>query len=354
MAINPMQFEPTTVDNNSNVIMLNSPFYANLTSLLDFTHIRLKLWIWTTDLAQPYDDEDEPNLILYKEKVSSTDTHILFELADFIKDSFIPTFQYSNSTEPVIDDTVVFFKYEYDVINNPTNSSSIIISETVSSPTYLGTQGWLWEYEPMVNQLYLNDGSFGFYQSTLPAKNHNPKIKYYDMDYDFDATGLTATTIFTSGGTTNLVCPKEGWLIVYVNKEGRWDNFTPTGKVIITNNFTKEEYQKTYRNPLNFVNSRDHQVKQYNNYTSTKIAVNTGLISETQGQYIEEILYSPIVYLIEFKDELNINGYYNNWVTRPVIIKDSDFIRKTRLNDKNKISYNIIFETTTNKIKNIR
>ena len=35
-------------------------------------------------------------------------------------------------------------------------------------------------------------------------------------------------------------------------------------------------------------------------------------------------------------------------------LEDSDFVRKTRLNYKNKISYNIIFETTTNKIKNIR
>ena len=66
MAVNPMQYEPQTVEESSNVIMLNSPFYTNLTSGLSFTHIRLKLWVWSGALNTPYTNSDEPNIILYK------------------------------------------------------------------------------------------------------------------------------------------------------------------------------------------------------------------------------------------------------------------------------------------------
>lgn len=356
MAVNPMQYSPVIVEESSNVIMLNSPFYANLTSGSIFTHIRLKLWVWTGDLTSPFDNQDEPNVILYKQKVNPTDTFIQFEIADYVKDLFNPVFIYSNTGLPIVSDTVVFFKYEYDIINNPNNLDEITVSATLSSPTYLGTQGWLWDYESGVNSWNENNGSFGFYQTTLPNKSYNPKIKYSTHTYNLiadntdDSVEVTAFTI----PVEQEVCPKEGWLIVYINKEGRWDYFTPTGKSVVSSSVKKEKYTKTYRNPLNFVNSRDHQVKQFNTEVSTTIVLNTGSIPEASGQYIEEILYSPVVYLIEFKPLVNLSGFYNNWITRPVIVTDSDFEKKTRINNKGKINYNIKFETTTNKVKNIR
>lgn len=356
MAVNPMQYTPQIVGANSNVIMLNSPFYASLTSGSTFTHIRLKLWVWTGDLAIPFDNQDEPNVILYKQKVNPTDTFIQFEIADYVKDLFNPTFVYNNTSTPTTSNTTVFFKYEYDIINNPNNLDEITVLDTVTSSTYLGTQGWLWDYESIINSLNEKNGSFGFYQIDLPTNYKNPKIKYSSFEYDLDATNTESTIISTVTAPTleEEVCPKEGWLIVYINKEGRWDYFTPTGKSVIRNSSKKEKYTKTFRNPLNFVNSRDHQVKQYNTTVETTIVLNTGNISELAGQYIEEILYSPVVYLIEFKSLVNLSGFYNNWVTRPVIITGSDFERKTRINNKGKINYNIKFETTTNKVKNIR
>lgn len=356
MAVNPMVYSPTTVEESTNVIMLNSPFYQNLTSVSPFTHIRLKLWVWTGDLYSPFDNEDEPNVILYEEKVSASDTHILFEISNYVKDLFNPVFQYSNTGLPIVDNTVVFFKYEYDIINNPTNSNTITISSVVSSPTYLGTQGWLWDYESSVNSWNENNGAFGFYQANLPVKNFNPRIKYTTFEYNLwsDNTADCFDVSIYNPSLEQQVCPKEGWLLVYINKEGRWDYFTPTGKSSVSQKIEREQYTKTYRNPQNFVNSRDHQVKQYNTGSETTIILNTGLVTEAQGQYVEEILYSPVVYLLEFKPTLNLSGFYNNWITRPVIVTDSDFARKTRLNDKGKISYNVKFETTTNKIKNIR
>jgi hypothetical protein len=100
---------------------------------------------------------------------------------------------------------------------------------------------------------------------------------------------------------------------------------------------------------------------------------------------IEELIYSPIVYLINFKgdfelvttvgitidnaivsiDNTNISidsqsitaeaiGFFKTHQQIPVIITDEDFTRKTRLNDRIAIDYNIKLDETNNKINNIR
>jgi hypothetical protein len=100
---------------------------------------------------------------------------------------------------------------------------------------------------------------------------------------------------------------------------------------------------------------------------------------------IEELIYSPKVYLIKFNGRVNetftlgitidstfvtiddtnitidsetapteLNGFFNEFIQVPVIITNSNFDRKTRINDKNKIDYNIELEETNNKILDIR
>jgi hypothetical protein len=100
---------------------------------------------------------------------------------------------------------------------------------------------------------------------------------------------------------------------------------------------------------------------------------------------VEELIYSPKIYLIRFKGDLELvttvgitidstlitidneiitidnqtitAEYIGSFKTHqqiPVIITDEDFTRKTRLNDKISIDYNLNFEETNNKILNIR
>lgn len=358
MAVNPMQFEPQIVEESSNIILLNSPFYQPIgytASATTFTHVRLKLWVWTDSLIAPYEDEREPNIILLKRKVNQSDTYVLFELADYVKDLFTPTFVYSSSGIPTISNTTVYFKYEYDIIVNPDEEKNVTAIYIGSSSTFMGTQGWNWDYESATTTYNENALSFG-YVSTLPTKSYNPKIRYASFAYDLDNESSANYNITTTSYTPPLnlqKCAKEGWLIAYINKSGLWDYFTLFGKSVITQNIEKEDYTRTTSTPHLFNNSVTHGVKQFNTRVQTSITINTGLISEAEGQYVEEIEYSPVVYLIEFKDTPGA-GYYNNFITRPVIVTDTSMVRKTKINDKIKISYNIKMETTTNKIKNIR
>ena len=91
MAINPMIFEPQPVDNYYDIKMLTSPLYEKLyfrdpdtSDPIDGTHIRLKLWYWTGNLSDPYVNLIEPNIILYKEKLNTSDDYIIFEISDSI------------------------------------------------------------------------------------------------------------------------------------------------------------------------------------------------------------------------------------------------------------------------------
>ena len=348
-----MQYAPQIVEEVNNIIPLNSPFYQRLQYTAGaFTHIRVKIWYWQGGLMQPFDDETEANVVLYKEKINPSDNAILFEIADYVKGGFSPEFIYTTSGDGT-SNNAVFFKYEYDIINNPLNLTNVSPIVTGSSNTFLGTQGWNWNWEG--NGYNPPGKSFGFSEATLPTKKYGVNMRFVKPTLDLGQEYSEYVLLYSSYNppTIQLVCAKEPWLIVYLNKDGFWDYFTPTGKVSISNPFKKEKYTRGFSRPDLFNNRVNHQIVQYNNEVGTEITVNTGIIKEKEGQYIEEILYSPKVYLIEFKETLT-SGYYNNFLQRAVIVEDSDFGRKTRLNDKSKISYNIKFKETTNKIRNVR
>ena len=100
---------------------------------------------------------------------------------------------------------------------------------------------------------------------------------------------------------------------------------------------------------------------------------------------IEELIYSPKVYLIRFKGDFELvttvgitidstlvtidstlitidsqtitAEYLGSFKTHQqisVVITNEDYTRKTRLNDKIAIDYNLKFEETNNKISNVR
>ena len=102
-------------------------------------------------------------------------------------------------------------------------------------------------------------------------------------------------------------------------------------------------------------------------------------------EQVEEVILSPLIYLIEFTGEtftvVNLGltvdntivtadstlytadnqtvteedlGYFSKFKQIPVICTSENFTRKTRLNDKQKINYDLTFEVTTDRINNLR
>jgi hypothetical protein len=157
------------------------------------------------------------------------------------------------------------------------------------------------------------------------------------------------------------------------------------GKVTLSNKKSMTTNNVNYRDPSRVDNSYFHSKITDNFDIEQSIIINTGSLSEEMVDLVEEIVYSPKIYLIKFKgdlqttstvgitiddtfvtiDNLNITidsesvtqeslGVYKTHRQIPVILTDTDFQILNRVNDKNKIDYNLKFEVTTNRILDIR
>lgn len=366
-----MAVTPTTVDSLTKIHFVSSPKHLYLTAVAPFTSLILDLYIWKGDLNSP---PASPNYTLNKAKVSVTDSYVVLEIGDLIKAEIEPVINFGSSLTTSTEG--VYFQY------NVRYLSSGQIVEEFASATQFATLGWNWNYEGEATATY-NRGAFGFEDTNIP-KYYSPHITYSVPTFNLNANSTTTMVIRTPiTPPAKLVrCSQEPFLIIYINKFGLFDSFTPAGSVQISNVITKEKYKRTYRNPfeVNFGTSYaeiDYMVNSKQNYV-----INTGTLTEEMGELVEEILYSPRVYLVEFKGDLNNGsetpitadntvvtadntiitadnsgsnaGTYRTFKQYPVIVTDTDFGRKTRYADKNKVNYFIKFSQSTDKINSIR
>ena len=171
---------------------------------------------------------------------------------------------------------------------------------------------------------------------------------------------------------------KDSCLIVYLDKRGLFEMFTPIGKITVNDKIDSQTNNRTFRDPSTVDNSFQHSKLKDNLDVTQSYTINTGMLQEQMVDLVEEIIYSPKVYLIRFKGDiqeattigLTIDNTYvtiddttitidSLTVTEEAIgkfktVTDSDFQRKTRINDKIMIDYNIKFDETNNKILDIR
>ena len=378
----------TNIANDTDISFCNSPIHIRLQNALQDNTIEsayVYLWIWNGAQNKTLGN---PNHTFYKTKVSATDTYLNFEISEQIKSYLIspsnapntnqPNFSYNEATNPAITGQGVFWQIVADI-------TSAGVTTRYNFRTSFATLGYRWANEQTANT---------FYNVDVPSSDkwYNPKIhNYIEQDFDFTKTVATAT----SGNIINVtdVTPPTAWsrisrdpyLIVYLNKVGLWEMFTPHGKAVRTAKKEISTSNVNYRDPSRIDNSYTHHKLTDNFDVTETITINTGSLTEDMVYQVEQIVYSPKVYLIRFVgdvqtttligvtidntfitlDDLNttIDGlsitesYLSKYKTHeqiPVILTDTDFTFKNRVNDKNQIDYNLKFEITTNKINDIR
>jgi hypothetical protein len=338
---------------------------------------------------------NSPNLTLFKNKISASDTYINFQIADYLK-AFIenpenapntnqPNFVYNEATPPAVTGLGVFWQIVADITSNG-------VTTRTNYGSNFATLGYRWNYEQnSVGNNGLSDGgSTGFITSS--AKWYNSKIATY-IEQSFDLTKTVATATAGNMIITSPVVPPAAWkrcsrdssLIVYINKLGLWAMFTPHGKITVEADIDSDEQNKSYRDPSLVDNTYSHSKSRSALDVSQRYTINTGSLTESMINQVEQIIYSPKVYLILFSgevqtvtttgltidntfvsiDDTNITidsatiteellGLLKSFKQIPVIPLDKSFTRKTRLNDKNEINYNLKFEETNNKLLDIR
>jgi hypothetical protein len=377
----------TTISNQTDISFCNSPIHIRLNNAANDANILsayVYLWVWSGNQNRTLGN---PTQVLYAEKVSATDKYINFEISEYIKAFLVsptdapntnqPNFAYNELVRPTVTGQGVFWQIVTDITS---------VSGTVRNNyrTSFATLGYRYDFENSATVPY---------SAILPnyPRWFNPKIhNYFRQSFDFTKSVATATSsnliafedVAPTGYLREALDP---FLIVYLNKLGLWDCFTPDGKAVFDQKKTMATNNLSYRDPNRIDNSYVHSKLTDNFDIEQTITINTGSLYEDMVERVQQIVLSPKVYLIKFKgdvqttttvgitidnalvtiDSLTIRidsqtvtaeslGLYKTHRQIPVILKDTDFQIKNRVNDKNKIDYNLKFEVTTNLINDIR
>lgn len=371
----------TAIDSLEKITLANSPVFLRY-STLGINAITVYLWMWSGELKK---ELDLPNITLTKRRVSDSDNYISLNISDYLV-SYLenpenalntnqPNFVYNEATPPVTTGNGIFWQVTADITVNGETTREV-------GTTKYATLGYKFNNEQtkVTNQEVNNVNRW-----------YNKQVPFYikqSFNFNLSADNATSSNIIQTDIVNPLIslnrCSRETCLVVYLNKLGLWDIFTPHGKILIETDINSEDYNKLFRDPSQIDNSYTHSKNRGNLDVLQKYTINTGLLKEDMVYQVEEILYSPKVYLILFDgsvqeqettgitidntfvtiDDINITidsatvtaemlGMLKGFKQVPVIPKDSNFIKKTRLNDKNEINYTLKFDETNNKILDI-
>ncbi len=383
------QIPRTQIVNSNQITFCNSPIHlyiqnSALTNTIQSTTV--ELWIWSGAQNKVLGNA---SVTFKKSKVSAEDDYINIQIEEHIK-AFLekptsttlsnqPGFGYNVNDLPAVSGQGVFWQ-----IRSKTVSSDG--TEIKDYPTNFATLGYTWNYEQngQTNNPLIRYGSLGFAQTV--KKWYNPNVpKYFNQDFVYNQSIDVATSSnmisMVVEAKTRTRCTRDSALIVYIDKRGLWDVFTPHGKIIVNDKVESTTSKRIFRKPTKVNNTIVHSSSRDSLNIGQSYTINTGSIDESDVQRVEEIIYSPKVYLIRFLGDVVyeiISGttidstfitidntiitidntpivpdqvpYFNTFQQIPVVVSDSDFQRKTLTNDRNQIDYTIKFDETTNKI----
>lgn len=387
----------TIINTEDQITLCNSPVHLRLQNAAADTSIQsVDVWLWIWNGAQNK-VLGKPNFSFNKVKVSVSDDYINIQIGGQIKsflenptngpNTFQPNFAFNEVDQPAITGQGVF----YQIVTDITSTAGTVRNNYL---TNFATLGYRWNYEQndaTGNNGITPNGSLGFLGAAV-NRWYNPQINNY-ITQTFNLTNAIIDATSANMITQTPVTPPAIWsrcsrdpsLIVFLNKLGLWEMFTPHGKFTASSDVGFNTTNKSYRDPSKVDNSYAHSKQRGAIDVTQSYIINTGSLTEDMSAIVEELIYSPKVYLIRFKgdiqaaefigvtvdstlitvDDINITvdsstieagdvGLFKTFQQIPVVIKDSDFLRKTRVNDKNEVNYNILLEETNNKINDIR
>jgi hypothetical protein len=376
----------TNIDSKAKIYFAESPVIFNFLNELQDTNIQtvsIEIYIWRG--SQTNDLPLSPNVVFNNvKKISQDDNYIEIninnELKSFITSSNLnknnPQFAYNSTAGATTAGEGVYFHVVFKV-----NLESV-----KQLGTFFATSGYRLTQEQ-------KGGSYStFDEVELPRRFANA-INYDRFTFNLNTTAETSTSGTGENGIIlqTIVNPalrlqQTGVtsIIVYLNRLGLWDTFTPFGRFTETIPTKRDEFSTSFRNALN-INSQIQHLKQNGSPVGfRKFTINTGLIDENNNYQVRELLASSKLYLVIFGadifktvqtgitvdstsvtvdnttitvdsdvvTELNL-GFYSTFTQIPIKNLTTDFLKKTRLNDKSSISYTLEFEETNNFINNI-
>lgn len=343
--------QPAPIATPDQIIGVLSPYYVVGQTTGTWNRIRVDLWIWKG--AHTAATSSNPNFVLTKSKLNIDDTKVEINIADYVRDTINPTFSAFNGTTNNSDNS--FFYYEVRYFNDNT------LITTTQSPLLLGTLGWRYDYQmfglvqPVEGEYFPN----GYSNSEFSYFNLNSKQNYYRytdrMAFNNDRLWYTNTSFPVNNTTTsvqyiglvNELDPNQiecnsgyNYGIGFINKSGNWDTFPIFGKVNISTEKSSTNYNRGFRYKTDFNDRYQKSVREVNTFEAVTYTLNTGRMSELLSNYLETILYSPMLFVLDYDKNL----YY------PVKLESTTFAAKNKINDKNNIQHTLVFKGDNSKM----
>ena len=343
---------------------LNQITYANslvhLRKETTSSSLTIYLWVWSGSLNKTLGSADH---ILVKEKVSLSDTYITFEISELLTPLLNPELGYNSIELPAVSGQAVFWQAKI------VDKLGVLVENTGTKVATLG-----YELTDLPNDTV--------------NKWYNSRVNnYFSQSFNLTLSQSVATT--SNIIKTEPITIPNGWsrcsldpcLIIFINKFGLWETFTPNGKLFSQIKTQSETQNRAFRDMSRVNNNYAHFKDKRNLEAMQTFVINTGALDETMNETIKQIIFSPKVYFIKFKGDLifpemvgitidntfiSIDdtittidsatatlsdvGKYKTHQQIPVIVSNQDFTEKTRVNDKNKIDYVLNLEQTRNMI----
>jgi hypothetical protein len=156
----------------------------------------------------------------------------------------------------------------------------------------------------------------------------------------YSVRGYLGGTTVTQRYIININCPTlKGYVpirLTWLNQWGAWDYYTFTKKSsrsISTQGSTYSQQRGTW-NERNFkISGYKGGKKSFRVNATEKIKMNTDFVSEANGEWFEELINSPEIYMLEGYQTDVSTPLLNQYVT-PVRLTTSSYTRKTIANDK--------------------
>ena len=184
------------------------------------------------------------------------------------------------------------------------------------------------------------------------------KIQYVIISTDNALSGDTISFTSTAGTpqtqtiiTIEEVCEPKYDAIrgIFYNKYGALQTMWFPNKSTEKQTSKSESYNANtidYDTPNVSYSVYQHNKKRFNIVSGKTINVNTSLLDELFNAIVKELLYSESCWLEQPKE--------NRLDTRPVNLLTKNFTRKTSVNNKVDIQYNLDFEYSYEQINNVR
>jgi len=385
-----------TITDLSQIAFCNSPVVIRIDLLTDFPayvpsniNTRIRLQLTTFEIDDSLAEVNSHVYTLDKARVSNDDKYVSFEIQDYLKNDLVrkenlnnvdfPVLLYHNTSLPYVQGMCLFYRYSYYAYDETTSVAAINVTDKVATLGYR----WRNEQNPFYGQFVGNANGFNVQET--PIKKYAELIPYYaKQDFVFGINRTSNNFIVTTQVIpTETICVKEPLLIKFLDRNGLFQDITTTGKIVINDETKRQESAKVFRDSA-MINTESTHFKNtaieevFQTYT-----VNTGVLDQSMNALIEELIYSSKIYIVRFfgdkfttaqvgitvdndiitvdnetitvdSDTITVGdvGYYSTYLQVPVTCVDSDFVKRTLINDKRDISYTLKFKETASKIKN--